>query len=85
MAFVQYTRPIDRVISLSDQENKELEHLHKDALVLALEIKSFLVRCVLINNKSVVNIMHQSMLVQMGYQVLALRSLGGILTGFNGS
>ena len=53
--------------------------------MLALEIGSFIVRRVLVDIGSAVDIMHQLVLAQMGYQVLALRAPGGILTGFNGS
>ena len=35
------SRPIDEVISLSYQDNRELDHPPKDALILALEIISF--------------------------------------------
>ena len=69
VAIVQYsftaasTWPIDGVISLSDQDNRELDHPHEDTLVLALEIESFLLRRVLVYTESAVDIMHQSVLV----------------------
>ena len=91
MAVVQYSftaasiRPIDGIISFLDQDNRELGHPHEDALVLALEIGSFMVRRVLVDTESVVDIMHRLVLVQIGYQVSALLASGGILIGFNGS
>ena len=66
------TRPIDGVILLSDQGDRELDHPHEDALVLTLEIGSFLVRWVLINTGSAVDLVHSSVLIHMAYQMSTL-------------
>ena len=64
VATVQYslsagsTQPINGVISLSNQDSRELEHPHEDALILALEMGKFLERRVLVDTGSIIDIMH---------------------------
>ena len=58
MAVVKYSLivssvcSIDGIISILDQDSRELGHPHEDALMLALEIGSFMVRPVLVDIRS---------------------------------
>ena len=48
---------IHGIISFSNQDSRELDHPHKDALVLALGIRGFIVRLVCFDIGSAVDIM----------------------------
>ena len=74
-------RSIDGIVSFSNEDNQELDHPHEDALLLSLTDGNFLIRRVMIDAKSVVDLIHQPMLVQMGYQTAALHSPNKILIG----
>ena len=60
------TWPIDKVISFSEEDHRELDHLCEDALVLSLNVGSFSVRWVLVDTGSTVDLMHHPVLIQMG-------------------
>ena len=58
---------------------------HEDTLILSLDLGNFSINRMMIDASSVVDLMHQSVLIQMGYQTVALHSPSRILTRFNAS
>ena len=57
--------------------------LHCDALVLTLEVGQHLMRQILVDPSSAIDLLYLHALLRLGYKLDSLRSFGSVLVGFN--
>ncbi|XP_010662328.1 uncharacterized protein LOC104882094 [Vitis vinifera] len=78
-------RLIDGTIIFPPIDPTRILHLHRDALILSLEIGDFDVRRILVDPGSSADLVQTSVISHMGHSLTGLENPGLILSGFNGS
>ena len=78
-------RPIDEIITFSESPISQLSMLHDDALVLTLEIGKHLMKRILIDPGSAIDLLHLPALLHLGYKPENLHNPGRVSVGFNRS
>nr|CAN65401.1 hypothetical protein VITISV_005675 [Vitis vinifera] len=78
-------RPIDGTIIFPPIDPTRTLQLHRDALILSLEIGDFDVQRILVDPGSSADLVQASVVSHMGHSLAGLENPGRILSGFNGS
>ena len=77
--------PIEGFITFSKAILQQVPQPHEDTLVISVEVGSHLVKRILVDPRTVANLLYLPTLTQMGYHVVFFHSPDRILTGFNDS
>ena len=78
-------QPIDGVISFSESTLRDLSISHHEALVLTLEVRRHLMKWILVDHGSAVDLLYLPFLLHLGYKLNNLRNPGRVLARFKGS
>ena len=79
------SRPINGLIALPKSSKLRIAQPHNDALALTLEVGKHLMKQILVDPGSVVDLLYLPALIQLGYKADNLRNPSRVLVGFNGT
>ena len=78
-------RPIDGLLTFLESSLRQLAQPHDEVLVLTLEVGPYLMKCMLIDPGSAVDLLYLPARIRLGYKSNNLCNPGRILVGFNGT